>query len=80
MPASTTLITDIDTVITAGPTAATTAKATNPNGPIMDYPGNCNLALLKLEETKVLLQQVVADTDAADPSLATLNNILASLS
>lgn len=80
MPASTTLITDLETVITAGPTAATQAKAIDPAGPIMDYPGNCNLALTKLEETKALLKQVVTDTDAADPSLATLNNILTALS
>lgn len=79
MAASTTLITNVQSVISAGPTAATLAKATNPTGPIMGYADNCNAALLKLKEAKVLLNQIITDTDAADPSLVSLQNVVQSL-
>jgi len=73
------IITQINTVISNGPTAATTTKANAAAGKIMDYPGNCKLVLLKLQECKNLVTDIVADTDAADPSLTTLNAILTDL-
>lgn len=73
------IITNINTVISNGPTAATTVKANAAAGKIMDYPGNCKLVLLKLQECKNLVTDLVADTDASDPSLTTLNSILSDL-
>ena len=77
--ASTTLITNMRTVIATGPSIATAARANNPNGPIMDMTGNLNGVYLKLAEAQQLLQKVLIDTDSADPNLTTLQNIAASL-
>lgn len=73
------LLTDIETVQSTGPTAATQAKAIAPGGPIMDYVGNTGLVQLKLEEVKVLLTLIITDTDASDPNLSTLNTIQAAI-
>ena len=80
MAASTTLITNMKTALATGPSVATAAKALNPTGPIMDYPGNTQEVLLKLQEANSLLTKVISATDASDPSLATLQNVLLSLS
>jgi hypothetical protein len=45
----------------------------------MDMPGMLSLALDKANELKVCLTLIVNKTDSADPNLATLNNVLASL-
>jgi hypothetical protein len=46
----------------------------------IDMPGMLALALTKADELKVCLTQLAKYTDSADPNLATLNDILASLS
>lgn len=76
-PAST--ITNMNTAIAAGQTAATTAKAINPTGPIADYIGMLKSVLLNLNEAKVLITSMVAATDASDPNLTALNNVLGAL-
>ncbi len=73
------IITNINTVITNGPTVLTTAKANAAAGKIMDYAGNCKLIQTKLNECKNLITDIIADTDAGDPSLTTLNTILTDL-
>ena len=70
------LIADANTMITNGPTAATTAKAIAAAGPIIDYAGSLQLYLLKVQEVKNLLNQLKAATDAADPNLTTINTDL----
>ena len=72
-------ITPLKSVIATGPTTATSTKAIAQAGPIMDYVGNLNVALVKLEEAKVLLTSIVTDTDSADPNLSTLNTLVANL-
>ena len=79
MPASTALITDMNTAIAAGPTAATTALANAAGGPILDMLGNWNLALTKLKETQQLLTQTQKAMDSSDPSKTTIANVLLSL-
>jgi hypothetical protein len=81
MAASTNLIGDTTTVINNGPSSVTKANAIAPGGPIQDYPGNCNLSLLKLKETEVLLKVMVTDTDASGDAtnLGLINGILAAL-
>lgn len=75
------LIADMNTVISNGPTAATTAKAIAPAGPIVDYPGQLQSVLLTLQEAKNKIGGgsgtggLIADTDAADPNLATLQTV-----
>ena len=71
---STTIITNLKSV-----TAPTnnTAAASKTAG--LDVTGTLALALTKAYELKVSLTLLVQHTDAADPNLATLNNILASL-
>lgn len=78
--ASTNLIGDITAVITTGPTSLTTAKAIAATGPVMDYPGNCRLVLLKFEEAVTLLARVITDTDSTDSvNLALLQGVQALL-
>jgi hypothetical protein len=75
------IITNIKTVISNGPTAATQANANKGNlgsvsgSYIMDYPGLCNLVLTKLQEAKNLVTALIATTDGSDGSLTTLNTI-----
>ena len=71
---STTIITNLKGI--AAPTANTIANSV---GAGMDVSGMLALALTKACELKVTLTQLAAHTDAADPNLATLNNVLASL-
>lgn len=76
MANSTQMITDISTVITNGPNAATQALANVASGEIMDYPGNLNVALLKMQELQQLLTAIIGDTDASDAAnLALLTKI-----
>lgn len=72
---STTIITNLKGVST--PTANTIAGSVTAG---LDMNGMLALALTKACELKVTLTQLAAHTDAADPNLATLNNVLASLS
>ncbi len=71
---STTIITNLKTVAT--PTA-NTLKSAGAEG--IDIAGMLGLALSKAAELKVCLGLITRSTDGADPNLATLNNILASL-
>ena len=82
---STTLVTDMGAVITAGPNSATTVKANANAGPIMDYAGCCRLVLTKLQECAQLLslsgipKGIITVTDAGDGSLGTLQNVATAL-
>lgn len=74
------IITNINTVISNGPTAATAKNAANGNlvtvgSYIMGYVDVCNLVKTKLQECKNLVAALIADTDASDPSLTTLDTI-----
>jgi hypothetical protein len=69
-------IANMTTAINAGQTAATTAKALAPGGPIVGYASLLHSVRLNLNETKVLLTSIVADTDASDPNLTAINNVL----
>ena len=63
---STTLITDIGTVLTNGPSSVTQVNSIAAAGRIMDYIGNCHLCRLKLRESAALLTLVIGDTAAGD--------------
>ena len=86
--ASTTLITNMNTVIANGPSAATLALANAQAGPITDYVGMTKSVLLNLREANVKLNGAAAlegllaitdpTSDAANYTL--LSNVLASLS
>jgi hypothetical protein len=71
---STTIITNLKT--TTSPTA-NTLKSAGAAG--IDMPGMLALALGNANELKVCLTLIARSTDGADPNLAALNNILASL-
>jgi len=71
---STTIITNLKNL--AAPTSNTTADAT---GYGLDMPGMLSLALTKAYELKLCLTAITSKTDGADPNLATLNDVLASL-
>jgi hypothetical protein len=71
---STTIVTNLKT--TTPPTTNTLAAAAADG---IDMPGMLSLALSKANELKVCLTLIVKSTDGADPKLATLNDILASL-
>jgi hypothetical protein len=72
---STTIITNLKSASAA---TANTLKSGNTAG--MDTPGMLALALSKANELKVCLTLLARSTDAADPNLTTINDILASLS
>jgi hypothetical protein len=71
---STTIITNLKSA--TSPTA-NTLKDASAEG--IDMPGMLVLALSKAAELKNCLTLVVRSTDSADPNLATLSDILASL-
>jgi hypothetical protein len=71
---STTIITNLKS--TSTPTANTLVVARTSG---MDMSGMLSVALLKANELKACLTLITNKTDGADPILATLNNILASL-
>jgi hypothetical protein len=76
MAASQHVITDMNTVITAGPSANTVTASEVPGGRIMDYLGMLHSTRLMMKETLNKLTMIVAATDAADGNLATLQNIV----
>lgn len=78
MSASANLIANIGTVITNGPGAATTAKAINPTGPILDYPGMNKNIKEHFQETLVLLAAIKTNTNAADSANLTIINAVLS--
>jgi hypothetical protein len=72
--ASTTIVSNLKN---AGSPSANTVKAANAAG--VDAAGMLALAQSKALELKTCLSLLARATDGADPNLATLNNILASL-
>lgn len=71
---STTIITNLKTTT---PPTANTLKSAGAEG--IDMPGMLALALSKAGELKTCLTLLAKYTDAADPNLTALNDILASL-
>jgi hypothetical protein len=71
---STTIITNLKGATSS---TANTLKSAGAEG--IDMPGMLALALNKAAELKVCLTLIARSTDSADPNLATVNNILASL-
>lgn len=69
---TTQMIADMKSVISNGPSATTKANAIAAAGPIMDYAGVCNEALLKMEETEEVLAKVITNTAAGDSANTTL--------
>lgn len=72
--ASTTIVSNLKNA--SAPTGNTLKAA---NGVGIDVNGMLALAQIKAQELKTCLALIVKITDAADPNLATLNNVLASL-
>ncbi len=72
---STTIITNLKTLTAS---TANTLKSASSGG--VDMPGMLTLALSKALELKACLTLLARETDGADGNLATINNILASLS
>ena len=72
---STTIITNLKTLSSS---TTNTLKSAGTGG--IDMAGMLALALSKANELKVCLTLLVRSTDAADPNLTTLNDIMASLS
>jgi hypothetical protein len=71
---STTIITNLKSVTTPTPNTITDSVAYG-----LDVGGMLAEALEKAYELKACLTVLVAHTDSADPNLATMNNVLASL-
>jgi len=71
---STTIVTNLKSA-----TAATANTLKNACAGGIDMPGMMALALSKTAELKACLTLIVKSTDSADPNLAMLNDILASL-
>lgn len=78
---STTMRTDMTTVITAGPSVLSQTAANAAAGPIQDYVGNSRLVRRKLEEAFVLLTALKVNTNGSDDSsnLTLINNLLLAL-
>ena len=86
MPASTTLLTDANAMIAAGPSATTATNAASgksaavyPSAGIVDYQGSLNLYKLKLNEAYELLLMLYNITDSGDGNYATMANDLLTL-
>ena len=79
---SSTLITAINTVITAGPSAASKALAIAAAGPIMDYNANLHSVRRMLQESYNKLNAMKTNTDSSTDStnLALINSLLLALS
>lgn len=80
--ASTTLITNVTTVLSNGPSSVTKANAIAQAGPILGYPDLTQSALLALQEANVKITALLAATDASSDAAnyTLLSNVLASLS
>lgn len=82
MAASSTLITDLGTAFSNGPSSTTQANAIAAAGPIQDVNDNINLAQLKLKEAKQLLNAVqqVQDTGTDGTNKTLVANVILALS
>lgn len=78
---STTLITDMQTAITNGPSTLTKAACIAAAGAIMDYVGCTRIVRRVLEEANVLLGAIKTNTSNSDDStnLTLINNLLLAL-
>jgi len=74
-----TVITDIKSAISTGPSAASQALAIAAAGPILDFKGMMNQVLVTLQELFNLYSLIKQGTDSSDPNLTTVNNILTAL-
>lgn len=79
MSASSALITDMTTAVTTGPNATSKALAIAAAGPIQSIEGNLVLVQMKLQEAKVLLDQIDVVVDSGDPIQTQITNVLAAL-
>ncbi len=79
MAASTQLITDMGTAITAGPNATSTANAIAAAGPIQDLKGQLELVRLKLQEARVMLLEIDTVVDSGDGIQTQVTDVLDSL-
>lgn len=87
MAASTTLITDAETLISNGPSTKTQdnansglASASYPSAGIVDYLGMLKNYRDTLKSLKLLLTELDNITDAADPNKTDIENALLTLS
>ena len=78
---STSLIANMKSVQTSGPSSVTSANAIAQAGPITDYPGMVDNIVLVLQEAAVKVTNLLAVTDQTvpDPNYALLNQISGSL-
>lgn len=79
MEASTQLITDDKAAITTGPDATSTANAIAAVGPIQDLKGNLELLVVKLQETRRLIDEIDTVVDSGDPIQTQITDIKDSL-
>jgi hypothetical protein len=75
MAVSSQLITDLKTAYSTGVSSQSSQNAIAPAGVIEDLPGNIQLCIVGLSDTKRRLLEILKDIDAADPMLATLQNV-----
>lgn len=80
MSASTTIITDLTSAITTGPSATSLTNAVTAANKMQDLKGNYDLLLTKAKELKFLIGEVIAVLDAGDGTKTTLQNVQSSLS
>jgi hypothetical protein len=75
------ILTDLNTVVTNGFATVTKANAIAPAGPIEDMTGMVNNAVLKVQELKVVLANLILNVDSSTDSanLALLTNIQSTL-
>jgi hypothetical protein len=75
MATSSQILTDAQSAITTGPSAATIAKANAAAGPITDVPGMLIKLRDQAKELKQLTNYILAAMDAADGIKGTIQNI-----
>jgi hypothetical protein len=78
MAASSSILANLATVISNGPSTTTLASCMAAAGPIMDYKGNCAVALLTFKEITAQLGQIKTVTDSTDATnLGLINKLIA---
>ncbi len=75
MTTSTAILADLNTAISTGPSATSTANAIAAAGPIMDLLGNLELARTKAKELKSLLTSIIAVLDSGDGIKTGITNV-----
>lgn len=74
-----TILSDTNTIITTGFSAASLAKAINATGPIQDLVGNAYVLDITAKDLKRLATQMKNGMDAGDGVLTNINNILTAI-